>query len=89
MEIQARIPAALCALHNFIQKYHPNIFDLDSDGNLLKINHDVALGELADGLADAAERRRADQRCDRIAREMWNNYRNEYRRRGLPLPGTM
>jgi hypothetical protein len=87
MDIQARIPAALCALHNFIQKYHPDIFDLESDGNLLEINHDVALDELGDGPADAAERRRADQRRDRIAREMWNDYLNEHRRRGLPLPG--
>jgi len=55
MDIQARIPAVLCALHNFIQKYHPNAFNLKSNGNLLEINHDVAFGELSDGPADAAE----------------------------------
>lgn len=89
MDIQARIPVALCALHNFIQKYHPDIFDLQSDGNLLEITQDVALGEFGDGPADVAERRRADQRRDRIARMMWVDYLEEHRQRGLPLPGPM
>ena len=88
MDIQARIPAALCALHNFIQKYHPDTFDLESDGNLLEINHDVAFGELGDGPADAAERRRADQQWNRIAKEIWDDYLDEHRQRGLPLLGT-
>ncbi|OJA15210.1 hypothetical protein AZE42_12807 [Rhizopogon vesiculosus] len=87
MDIQARIPAALCALHNFIQKYHPDTFNLESDGNLLEINHDVALGELGDGPPDAAEQRKADQQREIIARDMWADYLNEHRRQGLPLPG--
>ncbi|KAJ8593499.1 hypothetical protein M405DRAFT_785919 [Rhizopogon salebrosus TDB-379] len=88
MDIQAWIPVALCALHNFIQKYHPDTFDLESDGNPPEINQDVALGELGEGLADAAERRRADQRRERIVNEMWDDYLNEHRQQGLPLPGT-
>ena len=68
MDIQAHIPAALCALHNFIQKYHPDVFDLESDGNLLEINHGVASGELGNGPADVAEWRRVDQWQERIAK---------------------
>jgi hypothetical protein len=88
MAIQAQIPVALCTLHNFIQKYHPDDFDLESDGNLLEINHDVVLGELGDGPADAAEWRRADQWRERIAKEMWDDYVDKHRQQGLPLPGT-
>jgi hypothetical protein len=88
MDIQARIPVVLCALHNFIQKYHPDTFDLESDGNPPEINQDVALGELGEGPADAAEWRRADQWQERIANEMWDDYLNKHRQRGLPLPGT-
>jgi len=79
MDIQAHIPAVLCALHNFIQKYHPDVFDLESDGNLLEINHNIALGELGNGPVDAAEWRRADQQQERIAREMWEDYLGEHR----------
>lgn len=34
-------------------------------------------GVLADGPADAVERRRADQRHDDIAEEMWVDYQRE------------
>jgi hypothetical protein len=88
MDIQARVPVVLCALHNFIQKYHPDAFDLESDENLLELNQDVALGELGGGPADAAEPRKADERRERIANAMWDDYLEEHRQRGLPLPGT-
>ncbi|KAJ8579557.1 hypothetical protein M405DRAFT_895196, partial [Rhizopogon salebrosus TDB-379] len=79
MDIQAQIPVVLCALHNFIQKYHPDTFDLESDGNLLEINQDVALGEFGEGPADAVEQRRADEQRERIVNEMWDDYLNEHR----------
>lgn len=82
MDIQAQIPAALCALHNFVRRYDP-----EDDGELGGVNppdEDVEpAGVLADGPADAAERRRADRRRDDIAEEMWVDYQRELRRRGI------
>lgn len=40
-------------------------------------------GVLGEGPADAVERRRADQRRDTIAQEMWDDYQQERVRRGL------
>lgn len=57
MDIQARIPAALCALHNFIRRCDPSIYDEELDHTEGEELEDVAYGELADGPADAAERR--------------------------------
>lgn len=74
MDIQARIPAALCALHNFIRRCDPSIYDEELDHTEGEELEDVAYGELADGPADAAERRRADVRRDTIARAMWEDY---------------
>jgi len=38
---------------------------------------------LGDGPADAAERRRADEHCDNIAQEMWQDYYQELVHRGV------
>jgi hypothetical protein len=88
MKVQARIPAALCALHNFIQTYDPDLFDHEYSGSLLEHDYNVAWSELGKGPASTAERRRADQHRDRMAQEMWDNYLEEHRQRGLPLPGN-
>jgi len=87
MAIQARLPAALCALHNFIHRHNPDLFDRLYDGQILEHDgiDDVALGELGDGPADAAERGRADQRRDAIASAMWEDYTAECTRRGIFL----
>jgi hypothetical protein len=89
MEIQACIPLALCALHNFIREEDPNIFYEDYDTDIPEIFHadDVngeaaadivrgtdAQGELADGPPSSAEKRRADAHCDEIAAAMWVDY---------------
>lgn len=88
MEVQARLPAALCALHNFIHRCDPDTFHHTYDGQLLEHDgiDDVALGELGDGPADAAERSRADRRRDAIASSMWEDYTAECARRGIRLP---
>jgi hypothetical protein len=88
MFVQARIPAALCALHNFIHRHDPDMFDALYDGQLLEHDgiDDVALGELGDGPADAAERDRANARRDAIASAMWQDYTAECVRRGIRLP---
>ena len=87
MEVQACLPAALCALHNFICKHDPDMFDHEFDGVPLDDEFDIARGELGDGPADPAERRRADQRRDAITSAMREDYLAERTRRGLPLPG--
>jgi len=89
MEIQAHIPLALCALHNFIREEDPNIFYEDYDADIPEIFHadnvngeaaaDIvrgtdAQGELSDGPPSSAEKRRADACCDKIAAAMWADY---------------
>ena len=71
MEIQARIPAALCAIHNFIHIHDTadNIIltDDDHDGNLFDHDH-VASASAAAEIDEPSARR------DRIAENMWADY---------------
>jgi hypothetical protein len=87
MDIQARVPDALCALHNFIRRYDPDIFDEEYAEDMLDYDHEEGgeLNELGDGPADAPERQRADSRHDRIAREMWEDYIAVRAARGNPI----
>jgi hypothetical protein len=71
MEIQARIPAALCAMHNFI-RIHDTADDIiltddDHDGNLFDHDH-VASASAAAEIDEPSARR------DRIAENMWADY---------------
>ena len=89
MDVQAAIPAALCAIHNFIQQVDPEMFftpefqvhhlecTQEDDGDV------AAAGALAEGPVDAAEQRRADERRDHIAEVMWQDYCCEARARGI------
>jgi len=87
MDIQAQVPAALCALHNFIHRRNPGIYEeeLQNQERAQQVEgeEDVAYGELADGPADAAERQRADARRDAIAHAMWQDYLIECTQRHL------
>lgn len=73
MAIQARIPPALCAVHNFIR-----IHDEDEIHDFENVVEDpipgAVHGELARGPAGAVERRRADAKRDEIAQAMWESY---------------
>lgn len=74
MAIQAKIPTALCAVHNFIR-----IHDDDEINDFQDIDEDPEPGqeregELAPGPANAAEKVAADKRRDRIAEAMWVDY---------------
>ena len=85
MDIQACVPAALCALHNFMHSQEPDTYsleidDAEEDWNLVRdmeeeVNEE-ALGHLRDGLTTAAERRWAEALRDRIAEEMWVDYQH-------------
>ena len=79
MDMQARIPVALCAIHNFIQWLDPKAFFIPE----FQVEHleqmnavdgdedETDLGFLADGPVGAAERRRAEERRDCIVEIMW------------------
>lgn len=68
MEIQARIPAALCAIHNFIRIHDPaeEIMYAGDDDNTTRDRNDVAPASAEPDLPSA--------RRDRIAQEMWDDY---------------
>ncbi|KAG1816022.1 uncharacterized protein BJ212DRAFT_1272427, partial [Suillus subaureus] len=73
MDVQAHIPVALCALHNFIHRYNPTMFDEDYDKDILghKVKEGAAeLNELGNGPANTWERWRVDLCHDTIARAM-------------------
>jgi hypothetical protein len=82
MDIQARIPAALCALHNFIRFHDPGEIDEFSDGSDMAtvIDHprvDVGYtGDLARGPPGRPALNRATKRRDEIAQKMWDSYQN-------------
>jgi hypothetical protein len=71
MSLQARVPAALAAIHNFIREH--DLLDFD-DENILDPDPGARVGELADGLPRAAERERANDRRGDIAQWMWAQY---------------
>jgi hypothetical protein len=76
MEIQARIPAALCALHNFIRRSDPTEIDDYPDATDLAGGHvnGVEIGELATRAINTAERDRMSLKRDDIAQDMWDCY---------------
>ena len=90
MEVQAHIPAALCAIHNFIQCLDPDIFFTPKfqaqcleEMQLDEVQGDVdGARVLADGPVTTAEWQRAAQQWDFIAQWMWEDYMRELRQPG-------
>jgi hypothetical protein len=88
-DIQARLPAALAALHNIIREYDQDdledflddteFADQDFDEMDLQPRNE---GELADGPPRRAEKRDADVRRDGIAERMWIQYQAVLESRG-------
>jgi hypothetical protein len=76
MEVQALIPPALAALHNFIRDFDPEeIHDYDDEALDLQMGlPPEPAGELGTGPATLAERSRANERRDKIAADMWEQY---------------
>lgn len=73
MAIQARIPPALCAVHNFIRIHDPDEID-EFDLDIGDQDPGHVYGELAEGPALHAEKDRAEIRRDNIAQAMWDSY---------------
>ena len=83
--MQARIPAALSALHNFIHTRHSDHDDPsesdsdehDDDGDNQQQVHDqhVDRSEVEDNASDV-DGQTAKQMRDHIAQSMWDNYQN-------------
>lgn len=80
-DIQARLPAALAALHNVIREYDQDDLDdfldesefTDQDIDELDLQAGDE-GQLAEGPPGRAEKRDADERRDAIAERMWIQY---------------
>ena len=75
MDYQARIPAALAAIHNFIRIHDPDELEGFTDAD--DVEPGFFAGELAEGQARMAEKRRANARRDGIAADMWEQYQAE------------
>ena len=79
--IQAHIPPALAAIHNFICMYDPEeLADFTESEDL---EPGFVLEGLAEGIAGRAERRQVKERWDDIANDMWTQYQAEFQWRGM------
>jgi hypothetical protein len=87
MDIQACLPPALAAVHNFIQKYDPNdLADYEDVEDLQPgtcAGEQATEGQLAAGLPRAAEREQANARRDKIMQDMWVQYQDELAQHGI------
>ena len=92
MDVQACIPAALCALHNFMCRHEPDTLfsdldDVEEEWNVLTDMEEEVdeefYGHLGDGPTTAAERWWAEALCDRIAQDMWLDYQCILQERGM------
>lgn len=75
-EIQARIPAALCTIHNVIREFD------ESEGKLPPDNNSFGYGYGGDEPRGSGSDE-SDIRRDRIAEEMWRDYQRVLEERGL------
>lgn len=84
MGIQVRVPAALCALHNFIRRHDPSDVEDFSDADVMPGSHAATrIGDLATRAINGAERERAHLKRDQIAKEMWDSYQAFIQEQGV------
>ena len=72
VEVQARIPAALCAIHNFIQQFYPTEGQVPAD-NIGFFGYGNSYKDTGDDMSDA--------RREKIAEGMWRLSRDFGRKR--------
>jgi hypothetical protein len=73
MDIQALIPSALCAIHNFIRDYDPDELAEYTEPEMRDVEN---MGQLGSGPPGRAERELANDRRDSIADAMWVQYQD-------------
>jgi hypothetical protein len=83
LEIQARIPAALAAIHNFIRSH-------DSDDNEPRTADDDAIHDRSNDEAGPifVPEEEVDERRDQIAQAMWDDYQRVCEERGFGLDSS-
>jgi hypothetical protein len=83
LDEQARIPAALAGIHNYIRCNDPDKLENNlSEARDLQLNTQPSTGSLATSHVTTAERNQAEARRNLIAQQMWDQYQEELRRRG-------
>lgn len=86
MAMQARIPPAMAALHNFILQFdseeREDILDTDLEDPNPGTRAQEQFGNLADGPTPPIEKARSEARRDVIAQAMWDSYQQELQNRG-------
>ena len=86
MSLQAWIPVALAAVHNFIWEHEPEEEENNDDPDDLQPigggvgDDDDEAAEIHDGPGQHDDRR------DQIAKDMWAQYIDEHLCHGIPLP---
>ena len=76
-EFQARIPAALCTIHNFIWEFD------SSEGKLSADNFSFGDGDTNGYTEASGGNDRSDSRWDRIASDMWRDYQRILEEKGM------
>lgn len=86
MDIQARVPPAMAALHNFFLKHDPvereDIQETEIEDPMPGYRADADYGALAAGATSDAEKERAETLRDEIADAMWVSYQAILTERG-------
>ena len=84
LHVQAGIPAALCALHNFISTYDQDEGQLP-DASSDPYDHGTGDNEFEDALDSSEGLLGLDASIeqDKIAEDMWNDYQEICRERGI------
>jgi len=80
MDLQACLPAALAAIHNFIRNNDPG--ELGEFLEAEDLEQGFVSGELAAGQPGRAEKEHANERRDEVVNAMWIQYQAELQRRG-------
>lgn len=80
MEIQARIPVSLAALHNFIRIHDPKEIPIIGSGSR---NSTGDLDAEEDDHVAQIGREEVDERRDQIAEAMWADYKRICQERGM------
>jgi hypothetical protein len=92
MKIQARIPVALAALHNFIQQHNPDgaqAIQLTGEEERVFLDDDEAHN--VDEMAEEEEEERTEMQVkrDQIAQEMWESYQRVLAQRLMADPDPL